>query len=83
MRLGPEGVRQRFLRDMCYWSGFVDFATVWAAQAALPHSVDESESNVAHQEHYGAKDCGVCIDYEDEVVNVDHFLGVPRAGMSV
>ena len=83
LRLGPECVWQRFLWDVSYWSGFVDLAAVWAAQAALPHSVDESESNVAHQEHHSSEDCSVCIYYENEVVNVNHLLGVHRAGMTV
>jgi hypothetical protein len=49
------------------------------SQTPPPHSVYKSQSDVAHQEHGEGNDCGVAVYYEDEIVYVDHLLGVPRA----
>ena len=50
---------------------------MWAAQATPPHSVNEAESDVAHQENHSSKNRRIGIDDEDEVVKVDHFARRP------
>src|SRR5437660_8761122 len=66
------------MRDML---GRVDFATVRAAQAVPPHSVDKPQRDVAHEKDDDSENRGVSVDDENEIVEVDHLLGVPRAGM--
>jgi hypothetical protein len=51
------------------------------SQTPPPHSVDESQRNVAHQEYGEGNDCGIAVYYEDEIVYVNHLLGVPRASV--
>src|SRR5437660_10640946 len=66
------------MRDML---GRVDFATVRAAQAVPPHSVDKPQRDVAHEKDDDSENRGVSVDDENEIVEVDHLLGLPRAGM--
>jgi hypothetical protein len=61
----------------------VGLAAMWTSQTPPPHSVDQSECYVAHQENGERDNGGVAIDDEDEVVYIDHLLGVPRACVSV
>src|SRR5881396_3455035 len=75
---GPESIRESPLLYLYHRSGLVGFAAMRTAQAAPPHPVDESQGDIAHQ-----KDNGVSVDDEDEVVEVDHLSGVPRASPSL
>ncbi len=61
----------------------VSLTTVRTSQAAPPHSVDKSQGDIAHEKDEDSEDCGVSIDDENEVVNVDHMLGVPRGVASL
>ncbi len=81
--LGPESIRQSSLLHLYYRSSLVDFAAVWTPQTAPPHPEDEPQCDIAHQKSHDAEDGSVRVDDEDEVVNVDHSLGVPRAGTKV
>src|SRR5207302_8103629 len=78
---GPKCVWQRFLRNMRDMLGRVDFATVRAAQAAPPQSVNQPKRDVAHEKDDDSEKRGVGVDNENEIGVVDHLLGVPRAGM--
>ncbi len=66
--LGPESVGKRLFDYLRDWPGFVDFPTVRTAEAAPPHSVDESQRQIRHEEDDNAKNGRVGIDDEDEVV---------------
>lgn len=55
---------------------------MWTAKTSSPHSVHESERDVGHQEYDDGEDGGVGVYDEDEVVYVDHLLGVPQARVS-
>src|SRR2546426_2358037 len=66
---------------MCNMFGRVDFAAVWAAQATPPHSVNQPQRDVAHEKDDDSENCGIGVDDENEIVKVDHLLGVPRAGV--
>lgn len=48
--LGPEGVRQCLLAYLGDWLGVIDFPAVRAAEAASPHSVDQSQCQVGYEE---------------------------------
>jgi len=61
--------------------GRVDFATMWTAYASPPHSVNKPQRDVAHQKYDYSEDCCIRVDDENEIVEVDHLLGVPRAGV--
>lgn len=54
---------------------------MWTAKASSPHSVDKSERDVGHQEYDDGEDGSVRVYDEDEVVYIDHLLGVPWAGV--
>lgn len=62
--------------------GPVLFAAMWTAQTTPPHSVHEPQSDVTDNENTDAENGGVTVYDEQEVVDVDHSLGVPRASAS-
>ena len=66
---------------MSYVFGRVDFAAVWTANAATPHSVNQSQCDVAHQKYDYSENRRIRVDDENEIVEVNHMLGVPRAGV--
>jgi hypothetical protein len=75
----PQSAGERFLWDVSYMLGRVDFAAVWTAQAAPPHSVNQPQRDVAHEKDDNSEHCCIGVDDENEIVKVDHLLGVPRA----
>ena len=77
----PQSVGERFLRYVSYVFGRVDFAAMWTAYASPPHSVNKPQCDVAHQKYDHSENCCIRVDDENEIVEVDHILGVPRAGV--
>lgn len=61
--------------------GRIDFSTVWTSYAAPPHSVDQPQGDITHEKDNDPENCGVCVYDENEIVEVDHWLSVPRAGV--
>ncbi len=61
--------------------GRVDLATMWTAYASPPHSVNKPQRDVAHQKYDYSENCCIRVDDENEIVEVDHLSGVPRAGV--
>ena len=58
-------------------------AAVRASNTLPPHSIDEPQGDVAYEENSYGEDCVIAVDDKEEVVNVDHLLGVPRAELSL
>jgi len=61
--------------------GRVDFAAMRTPYASPPHSVNKPQCDVTHQKYDYSVNCRIRVDDENEIVEIDQLLGVPRAGV--
>jgi hypothetical protein len=61
--------------------GRVDLAAMGTAYASPPHSVNKPQRDVTHQKYDYSENRCIRVDDENEIVEVNQLLGVPRAGV--
>ncbi len=50
------------------------FSTVWALEIVLPHLVYHSQGYKCKRKNQAREECSVGVEYEDEIVHIDHFV---------